>query len=78
MSYKDRFGVTTIRDNKIDHLRISWDCDYPETDPSEKRHPVFLFVPDYDQEDHWHIELTRQEALELRNWLNDYIKDSAS
>lgn len=36
--------------------------------------PVFLFEPSYS-DGHYHIELTKKQAIKLRNWLNKYIKD---
>lgn len=44
----------------------------------EKQIPVFLFVPkdpDPVNNDHYHIELTKEKALALRDWLNNYLLD---
>lgn len=38
--------------------------------------PVFLFTPDpNDTNNHFHISLTKKQAIKLRDWLNKYIRD---
>lgn len=75
MAYKNKFGITKIISSKRKNLDISWDC---EEDPKDKkqRKPVFLFTPDMDNTiNHFHIELDKKQAVKLRDWLNDYLKD---
>lgn len=83
MSYKKPFGITEIRkqEDKVDCLSVSWDY---RDDPEDKsqRKPVFLYTPHMDDLDkggcphHYHIELTREQALILKDWLVDYIEDT--
>jgi len=67
-----------------DQLSVSLDIEgFPEE--LEKTVPVFLFAP-FDptdplreddvfteQKDHYHITITKEKAVELRDWLNDFI-----
>lgn len=43
-----------------------------DTDP-EQSYPVLLYIPNTDLTDHYHIELSRQEAHELYKWLGEYL-----
>lgn len=76
MAYTDRYGSTTLRKDKIDHLSIAWDYDDDESDKFQ-RFPVFLFTPDMDNtNNHFHIPLNREQALVLRFWLEDFLKET--
>jgi hypothetical protein len=76
MSYKDRYGITKIVDDKSDNLSVSWDYDSNKDDLTQRR-PVFLYTPWMDNtDDHYHIELTRNQAIVLRDWLNDYLEET--
>jgi hypothetical protein len=63
--------ITMIRDKKIDKLSISLDYD---VDPKES-YPVFLFIPDVNEFDHYHIPLTKEESKTLFDWLKEYLND---
>jgi hypothetical protein len=81
MSYKDRYGITKIRDAVIDNLSISWDADCmypnsPEDVEKKDRYPVFLYTPWMeDTGTHYHISLSKEEAKALKDWLEEYLKD---
>jgi len=67
-----------------EELSISRDIvdfvDYGWCHAAEKQIPVFLFVPkdpDPVNNDHYHIELTKEKALVLKDWLNNYLLDMA-
>jgi hypothetical protein len=62
--------ILSITPGPYDALSISLDYD----DDPQKLFPVFLFVPIMDQPEHWHIQLNREQAVKLRDWLNDYMK----
>ena len=73
MAYKDRYGITMIKPDTWNNLEICWDR---ETMDSEEKHPVFLFTPDMNKTgDHHHIELTKAQATELKNWLDAYLEE---
>ena len=77
MAYKDRFGGTDICDGSVYNFSIGWD--YNDNPSDEKqRYPVFLFIPDMEDPDHYHIELNRKQARILRDWLNDYLEGRAT
>lgn len=74
MSYKDRYGVTRIKDERFDHLDISWDYWDNEHDLSQRK-CMLLYIPDTTAENHNHIELDREQATVLRDWLTNYLED---
>lgn len=80
MSYKKhRYGSTTIRSEQRDNLSIGWDADVyePETCSKSRRYPVFLYTPDMrDLNTHYHISLNKQQAKQLKQWLEDYLEDT--
>jgi|ERR1051326_1477300 hypothetical protein len=64
-------------DYKFEHIRSDPDelliaLDY--NDKPDSPHPIMLFRP-ADDDEHYHIELTRQEAIILRDWLDRYLGD---
>jgi len=68
--YKDRYGITVVRDDDIiDRLSISRD------NHGEGHIAVLLHIPEVSEHDHSHIELNREQATVLRDWLDDYLKD---
>lgn len=72
---KNEYGILVVRDSKVNNLQISWDFDVLD-DYEKSKYPVFLFTPDMENtQKHYHIELSRKEAKQLRNWLNDYLED---
>lgn len=75
MSYKrHRYGSTKIKSKRIDNLQINWD--YQRTPKS--KFPVFLFTPDMnDTNTHYHIKLDRLQAKKLKDWLEDFLEDTA-
>ena len=75
MSYKSKFGITTIRASKTNALSVSWDYDSNQ----KKKYPVFLFTPDMGNTDeHHHIVLTPAQTRKLGDWLDSYLKDMAA
>lgn len=69
MAYKDKHGITKIKSGNFHNLSISYEVE------DEHKVPMFLFTPNMkDTSLHYHIELSNQEATELRDWLNDYLK----
>ncbi len=83
MSYKDRYGSTKLRDTKLDNLSIGWDNfvnsseNFDKPKYAKNRIPVFLFTPNMeDTNEHHHIMLNKKQAKVLRDWLNDYLKDT--
>lgn len=57
--------------NLTKDLDISLDIDgFPEE--LDKTVPVFLFVPKHDS-DHYHVMLSKEKAVALRDWLTDYL-----
>jgi hypothetical protein len=75
MSYQDKFGVTALAQAGVDRFDISWDYDDDPTDKTQRK-AVFLVVPKTAASDHEHIELTRQGARDLRDWLTAYLEDT--
>ena len=74
MSYKDKYGITTINDDNWDNLQISWD--YDEDDP-QGRYVVLLYTPNMDHKiEHYHIPLEHAQAKTLYKWLGAYLKDA--
>lgn len=66
--YKDRFGITDIANTKYDNLIISIDeIDEPVA--------MMLYTPNIDEEDHFHIAINKEQAVILRDWLSEFIKD---
>jgi hypothetical protein len=59
------------RENK--RLAVGWDY---EDDPSDKsqRFVNMLYVPYTPEFPHEHIELNREEAIKLRDWLSAFIE----
>lgn len=83
MAYKDRYGITKIRNSKHDNLSIGWDNfknsakNFADPKFKKNRVPVFLYTPSMEETDtHYHIELNKKQARELRDWLNEYLKDT--
>jgi hypothetical protein len=67
MNYDPKIMI--IKPGPWDKLSISLNYD---TDPTDT-HPVFLFVPNVIESEHYHIILTRKQAIELSGWLDDYL-----
>ncbi|CAN5681576.1 hypothetical protein BH10CYA1_BH10CYA1_03150 [soil metagenome] len=77
MAYKDRHGRTVIRPDDDNNLRIAWDYDDDESDLVQ-RMAVFLYTPQMSNtETHFHISLSQPQAKELRDWLDEFLKDVA-
>lgn len=78
MAYKDRYGSTELRNTKLDNFSIGWDNMVDKNvENLRNRIPVFLFTPNMDDtNDHHHIMLTRHQARKLRDWLDDYLRDT--
>ena len=69
MSYKDRFGITEIKDSR-EILSINYE------EENQQKYPVLLYVPNKEEFTHYHIELSRKEASLLKDWLEDFLKDN--
>ena len=68
--YSDRYGITVIRDDKVrDRLSIARD--------DHGRGPIaqLLYIPEVAEHEHSHIELNKEQATILRDWLDEYLKD---
>ncbi len=58
-----------IRDSQRDNLHISWD---------EEDEFVFLFTPDMENtNNHYHVELTEDQATRLSSFLNKKLDELA-
>ncbi len=66
-----KFPILEIRSGRYDNLSVSLD-----TGEIEYPHPVFLYHPDTTVFDHFHIEITREAAEQLRDWLDTYLHTS--
>lgn len=68
MSFKSRFGITNIKNGKIDNFSLS-------IDENNSIKPVILYTPDMNNtNEHFHIELSKTEATKLRDWLNSFLE----
>lgn len=74
MSYRNKYGITKIMRKWNAGLDISWDANNLNG-PKNRRHPILLFVSDYSDGTHYHIELNKTQAKKLHKWLTDYLKD---
>lgn len=61
-----------INDGQSDYLHISLDYDTLPDNPDDW-HAVFLYVPYKPEKEHEHIELNREQAEKLRDWLTDWL-----
>jgi hypothetical protein len=68
-SIRKHHKICDIIDHKFELLSISRD----HGTQIEEMHPVLLYVPNRGGENHYHIELTNEEAKKLRDWLNEYF-----
>jgi hypothetical protein len=74
MAYKNKFGITKIVDKKRDNLSVSFDTGTRRIKKDEVG-VVFLYTPDMDTQEHYHIELNRQEASLLKDWLEAFLNE---
>lgn len=75
MSFQDRYGSTQIINRRVDNLSISFDCGTRRFKVDEVG-VVLLFTPDMSVKgDHYHIEITREEAINLKEWLDLFLKN---
>ena len=75
MSFQDRYGSTKIVNRKLDNLSISFDCGTRRFRTDEVG-AVFLYTPDMtNTSDHYHIEIKREEAIILKEWLELFLKN---
>lgn len=69
MAYKDTFGITKIINDKMNNLQIN-------IEEMDEFVAMLLFTPDMDDKnEHYHIELTKENAKPLRDWLNEFLED---
>ena len=75
MSYQDRYGITKLRDGRRDNLSINWDYE-DNADDKAQRFPVLFFTPDMENtREHYHIQLDRDKAKVLRDWLTEFLEE---
>ena len=75
MAYKDRYGRTTIINEKLDKLSVSIDSGTFRANEPETA-AVFLYTPDIENTmEHYHIEMKEEEARVLYEWLGEYLSD---
>lgn len=75
MAYSDKFGTTEIfNPERCEILSLGWDCQEDE-DNLDERYASFLYVPDRDNHDHYHINFSVPEAKIMREWLDSYIQE---
>jgi hypothetical protein len=71
--YKDKHSITDIIPDTKNNLSICVDQDIGETE----KYPVLLFTPYLsNKNNHYHIPLTREQAVELLIWLQSYLQDT--
>jgi hypothetical protein len=67
--YSDWAGITVIRDDKVrDSLSLS-------RDRHEDHIAVLLHTPEVGDHEHSHIELNKEQATSMRDWLDAWLKD---
>jgi hypothetical protein len=72
MAYKDKHAITDIVPSMMNNLSIS--VDYIG---GEGKVPVMLFTPNMNNtNNHYHIPMTREEAVEMLHWLQAYLQDT--
>ena len=67
-------GAVEICSGRYKNLHISWDYDGDIYDKNN-RTAVLLWIPDTKKHDHEHIEMNREQAQILKEWLDEYLKD---
>lgn len=72
MAYKDLHGITEIKGGRYNNLSISYERDEEESDP----YPMFLFIPDKEKSEHYHIELNKRQLSDLGRWINEFLKNN--
>jgi hypothetical protein len=71
MSYEDKYGITTIRNNMMNYLEVNKD-----TGSGNEPIAVLFFTPDMlFVDDHFHIELNVKEAKKMAEWLNKFVAE---
>jgi len=75
MSFQDRYGSTAIVNRRIDNLSINFDCGTRRFKADEVG-VVLFFTPDMNVKgEHYHIELKKEEAIILKEWLELYLAE---
>jgi len=75
MAFKDRYAITKIIDENRDSLSISIDSGIRRLEDDEVG-AVFLYTPDMgNTKEHFHIELTKDEVLKLRDWCDSFLNE---
>lgn len=73
--YKDKYGITDIKDTVCNALSISRDTDL-DGKGMEIPVAVLLFTPTMrNTDDHHHIALDIEEAKRLKLWLHKFLKE---
>ena len=75
--------VKKVKDDEYEVIGLSWDTDSytPEGIDEQKklknksiRYAVMLYVPNKNEFEHYHIKLTDEEVLIIRDWCNKFLK----
>jgi hypothetical protein len=75
MTYNNRYGITKIINQDRDNLSVSFDSGTRRIKEDEVG-VVFLYTPDMSNtKEHYHIELNRQEATLLKEWLESFLNE---
>jgi hypothetical protein len=68
-----KLGSVQLTDKKATaDLSIAGDFDLNPHNPKDWN-AVFLFSPNKDSFEHYHVEISNKKALELRDWLDKYL-----
>ena len=67
--YSDKYGITPVREGRRNKLSMSRD------NHGEGHVATLLHIPDTEDHEHSHIELNKEQATILRDWLDSWLKD---
>lgn len=75
MAYKDKYGITEIKETTINALTVSTDEDL-DSNGFPCPCAVLLYTPSMgDPDTHYHIPLDFKEARKLKKWLHKFLKE---
>jgi hypothetical protein len=76
MGYYDKEHGTTVIEKSVGRFGSSLTISVDYYENPKELHPVLLYVPNDYEDEHHHIELSKESALELKNWLEAYLKEN--